>query len=149
MIVRTAAANRPPPRNMHTGSVSTQASRMLRSVSLCKPERCAAIGLAVKAAGERVPWVLDPVLVDRSAPRAAYAKTLVADHPRAIRLNGAEFRALVAAEPSAAALARYGAQHASIIGLTGDRDIVASMSDAVSKLADSIALAAASLPRQL
>jgi hydroxyethylthiazole kinase len=100
------------------------ADALLVNLGTLDPERCAAIGLAVKAAGERVPWVLDPVLVDRSAPRAEYAKTLVADHPRAIRLNGAEFRALAAAEPSAAALARYGAQHASIIGLTGDRDIV-------------------------
>ena len=53
------------------------------------------------AAGERrPPWVLDPVFIDRSQPRTAYARTLVAQKPRAIRLNAAEFTAL--AEPDGA-----------------------------------------------
>jgi hydroxyethylthiazole kinase len=52
----------------------------------------AAIGVPIS----RHPWVLDPVFIDRSPPRAAFAKTLVAKKPRALRLNRAEFGALSA-----------------------------------------------------
>src|SRR3954463_10191970 len=48
----------------------------------------AAIGVANKAG---IPWVLDPVFIDRSPPRAAFAKKLVGLKPRALRLNAAEF----------------------------------------------------------
>ena len=53
--------------------------------------RCSAVAAAGKA---RIPWVLDPVFIDRSTPRAAFAKRLVARKPAAIRLNAAEFGAL-------------------------------------------------------
>jgi hydroxyethylthiazole kinase len=100
------------------------ADALLVNLGTLDPERRAAIELALDAAGARVPWVLDPVLVDRSAPRAAYAKALVAAHPRAIRLNGAEFGALAEAGSSPEMLAQYAALHGSVIGLTGDRDVV-------------------------
>ena len=58
-------------------------------------------------AEEGVPWVLDPVFIDRSEPRAAYARSLVAQKPRAIRLNRAEFVALSGTEPDGEALTRY------------------------------------------
>jgi len=101
-----------------------RADALLVNLGTLDPERRAAIELAVNAAGERVPWVLDPVLIDRSPPRCALAVALAARHPRAIRLNAAEFRGLAGAAPSAETLARYAAQGASVIGLTGDRDIV-------------------------
>src|SRR5436190_24398171 len=63
----------------------------------------AAIGVANKAG---IPWVLDPVFIDRSPPRAAFAKTLVAKKPRALRLNRAEFGAL-SGKIDDAALARF------------------------------------------
>jgi hydroxyethylthiazole kinase len=100
------------------------ADALLVNLGTLDPERRAAIELALDAAGARVPWVLDPVFVDRSAPRAAYAKALVAAHPRAIRLNGAEFRALADADSSPETLSQYVALHGSVIGLTGDRDVV-------------------------
>jgi hydroxyethylthiazole kinase len=68
--------------------------------------------------------VLDPVLVDRSPPRAALATALAARHPRAIRLNGAEFQTLAGAASSADAAARYAHDCATVLGLTGDHDIV-------------------------
>ena len=102
-----------------------RADALLINLGTLDPERRAAIDLAVTAAGERLPWVLDPVLIDRSPPRAALATALVARHPRAIRLNGAEFQALAGAEPSAEAVARYAAAQACVLGLTGGRDIVA------------------------
>ena len=75
-------------------------------------------------ADERRPWVLDPVFVDRSEPRTAFAKTLVARQPWAVRLNGAEFAALADAAPEDAALKRYVLDHLGVIALTGATDVV-------------------------
>lgn len=104
------------------------ADALLVNLGTLDTERRAAIDLAIIAAGAQVPnpvpWVLDPVLIDRSRPRLGLAATLAARHPRAIRLNDAEFRALSGVEPGAEALARYAAARGSVIGLTGDRDIV-------------------------
>src|SRR5688572_258933 len=47
---------------------------------------------AVNTAGK--PWVLDPVFIDRSAPRAALARRLVAKRPTTLRLNEHELHAL-------------------------------------------------------
>jgi hydroxyethylthiazole kinase len=100
------------------------ADALLVNLGTLDPERRSAIDIAVATAGPAVPWVLDPVFVDRSAPRAAYADTLTARHPRAIRLNGAEFSALAGADPGDTALARYAGDRASVIALTGGRDVV-------------------------
>jgi hydroxyethylthiazole kinase len=105
-----------------------RADALLVNLGTLDPERRAAIELAVTAAESRVPdgvpWVLDPVLVDRSPPRNAFAQALVARRPRALRLNAAEFAALAGEKPTAAALARYATATGSAIGLTGDRDII-------------------------
>jgi hydroxyethylthiazole kinase len=76
------------------------------------------------AAEESLPWVLDPVLIDRSPPRAAYAADLVTRGPRAVRLNRAEFAALAGAEPEGEALRRYALDAVTVIGLTGETDVV-------------------------
>jgi hydroxyethylthiazole kinase len=107
------------------------ADALLVNLGTLDGDRRAAIDIAITAANERVPWVLDPAFVDRSAPRAALATALVARHPRAIRLNGTEFRALAGAEPGRGALARWAKQTASVLGLTGHRDIVADGARAV------------------
>ena len=89
------------------------------------PERqkasLAAIGVANKAG---IPWVLDPVFIDRSPPRAAFAKKLVAMKPRALRLNRAEFGALAGGKTDDAALARFAKARRTVVGLTGERDLV-------------------------
>ena len=100
------------------------ADALLINLGTLDAERRTAIDLAIAAAGERVPWILDPVLIDRSAPRAALANQLVARHPRAIRLNAAEFRTLAGAAPERDAPARYAAAQGSVLGLTGGRDVV-------------------------
>jgi len=100
------------------------ADALLVNLGTLDTERRAAIDLAIIAVGAQVPWVLDPVLIDRSRPRRELAATLASRHPRAIRLNDAEFRALAGVEPSAEALARYAATQGSVIGLTGGRDVV-------------------------
>ena len=85
----------------------------------------AAIGVANK---QGIPWVLDPVFIDRSPPRAAFARKLVAMKPRALRLNAAEFGALSGGkkknETDDAALARYAKARRTVVGLTGEHDLV-------------------------
>jgi hydroxyethylthiazole kinase len=86
--------------------------------------RKAALAAVAVANKRRIPWVLDPVFIDRSPPRAAFAKTLVAKKPRALRLNRAEFGALSGGEIDDAALARFAKARQTVVGLTGERDRV-------------------------
>ena len=104
---------------------TARADALVVNLGTLDPERRAAIDIAVASAGERVPWLLDPVFVDRSPSRLVFATTLVARRPRAIRLNGAEFLALAGAEPSRDALGRYAGDRSTVVGLTGGRDVVA------------------------
>ena len=66
--------------------------------------------------------MLDPVFIDRSEPRAAYARSLVAQRPRAIRLNRAEFAALADADADDATLTRYALDTRAVMALTGTID---------------------------
>lgn len=83
----------------------------------------AAIPVAVK---NGKPWVLDPVFIDRSKPRAAFAKRLVGKNPTVLRLNQAEFAALAGGAPDAKAkVARYAAAaQRTVVALTGESDFV-------------------------
>jgi hydroxyethylthiazole kinase len=86
-------------------------------------ERRAATKIALETARQgNVPWVLDPVFIDRSAPRATFARDLVARAPTAIRLNRAEFSALADSEPSREALAAYAREQKTVIALSGETD---------------------------
>jgi hydroxyethylthiazole kinase len=73
---------------------------------------------------ERRPWVLDPVFVDRSQARNAFAKALVGKKPWVVRLNGAEFSALADAAPMDDALRQYALHQLGVLALTGATDIV-------------------------
>lgn len=85
-------------------------------------ERREACEIAIAKAGAvAAPWVLDPVFVDRSETRAAFASTLVGRHPQAIRLNDAEFATLAGADRD---MARFALNHRTVIGLTGATDVV-------------------------
>src|ERR1700686_5128572 len=67
------------------------ADALLVNLGTFDAERRAAVDLALGAAGEgRVPWVLDPVLIERSPPRAQFAHELVGRGPAVIRLNQRE-----------------------------------------------------------
>jgi hydroxyethylthiazole kinase len=107
------------------GAFVASADALLVNLGTFDADRRAATDTAVAAAAEEgLPWVLDPVLIDRSPPRATYARTLVARGPRAVRLNHAEFAALAAAEPQAEALRGYARDARSVVGLTGEADVV-------------------------
>src|SRR3981081_4729832 len=82
-----------------------RADALLINLGTLARERREAAEVAIEqATAERRPWGLDPVFVDRSQPRTAFAKALVGKKPWAVRLNGAEFSALAAGAPMHAPL---------------------------------------------
>jgi hydroxyethylthiazole kinase len=102
-----------------------RADSLLVNLGTLNRDRREAAEIAIEGVSdERRPWVLDPVFVDRSEPRTALAKALVAKRPWAIRLNGAEFAALADAVPEDDALKQYVLEHLGVIALTGATDIV-------------------------
>src|SRR3954466_7665005 len=96
---------------------AARADALLINLGTFDPERqkasLTAIGVANKAG---IPWVLDPVFIDRSPPRAAFAKILVGKKPRALRLNRAEFGALSGGKGDDAALARFAKARRTVVG---------------------------------
>ena len=107
------------------GFFVADADALLVNLGTFDAERRAAAEIAVAAAArESVPWVLDPVFVDRSAPRAEFARELIARSPTVVRLNHAEFAALAGAEPSREAVMTAAADNELTIGLSGAADLV-------------------------
>jgi len=89
-------------------------------------ERREASEIAVDSARRgNVPWVLDPVFVDRSAPRASFARVLIGRGPQVLRLNRAEFSALAGGEATPDALVAYAGDKNLTVGLSGEVDWVA------------------------
>jgi hydroxyethylthiazole kinase len=108
------------------GAFVQRADALLVNLGTFDQERRAATAAALEVAAERrIPWVLDPVFIDRSQPRAVYAASLVAQNPDAIRLNAAEFAALAEAEPEDAALSAYALDTLAVVALTGTVDRIA------------------------
>jgi hydroxyethylthiazole kinase len=102
-----------------------RADALLVNLGTFDAERQKAAFAAVAAAAKaRIPWVLDPAFIDRSAPRAAFAKKLAGKRPAAVRLNAAEFSALAGGKADEPGVARYAKARNAVIGLTGKRDLV-------------------------
>ena len=98
---------------------------LLVNLGMFDVERQKAALAAIPVANKkRTPWVLDPVYIDSSAPRAAFAKRLVAKKPTALRLNQHELAALGGNAKDLAAFTRHTANMNTVIGLTGERDFV-------------------------
>src|SRR5215813_10030072 len=107
------------------GSFVANADALLVNLGTFDAARRQATDTAIEvAAEESLPWVIDPVLIDRSPPRATYAADLVTRGPRAVRLNRAEFAALADSEPDQEALRRYALKARTVVGLTGETDTV-------------------------
>jgi hydroxyethylthiazole kinase len=103
-----------------------RADALLVNLGTFDRDRREATEIAVETAlQDDVPWVLDPVFVDRAPPRAAFALSLVASGPKAVRLNAAEFAALSGRDGDRAALAAYAAAHKTVVGLSGATDLIA------------------------
>jgi hydroxyethylthiazole kinase len=107
---------------------AARADALLVNLGTFDPERQKASLAAIAVANRQgIPWVLDPVFVDRSKPRAAFAKAVLAKKPRAMRLNAAEFAALAGKDEDGvndAALARFAKTKLTVIGLTGAQDFI-------------------------
>jgi hydroxyethylthiazole kinase len=107
------------------GAFVASAQALLVNLGTFDAERREATGIAIEAAAShRVPWVLDPVFVDRAKPRAAFARELISRRPSVIRLNHSEFVALsdsALSRNSALAFAR--SSHATV-AVSGETDLV-------------------------
>jgi hydroxyethylthiazole kinase len=103
-----------------------RADALLVNLGTFDRERRRATEVAVEtAARHAVPWVLDPVFIDRSEQRAAFAGELVTRGPNTVRLNHAEFAVIAGTEPAPDALADYARSHKTVVALSGDTDLVA------------------------
>jgi hydroxyethylthiazole kinase len=107
------------------GAFVARSDALLVNLGTFDRERREATEIAVDAASQaKVPWVLDPVFVDRAAPRAGFARALIGRGPKVVRLNHAEFSALAGTEPSHAAAMAYAREHEVVLGLSGKADLV-------------------------
>jgi hydroxyethylthiazole kinase len=114
------------------GAFVARADAVLVNLGTFDDERRAATAAALEVAAERrIPWVLDPVFIDRSEARADYAKSLMAQNPDAVRLNGAEFAALSGNEPDDDALARTALDTLAVVALTGTVDRITDGAQAI------------------
>lgn len=107
------------------GAFVSRSNALLVNLGTFDRERREATVIAVEAAAkDHVPWVLDPVFVDRSASRAAFARDMVALAPKVARLNHDEFSALARSEPTRAAVNAYARDRNIVVGLSGETDLV-------------------------
>jgi len=107
------------------GTFVSRADTLLVNLGTFDRERREATEIAVETAIRGgLPWILDPVFIDRSAARAAFARALLASVPKAVRLNAAEFTALSGNEPTRDALTAFARGAKSVIGLSGATDLV-------------------------
>jgi hydroxyethylthiazole kinase len=101
------------------------ADGLLVNLGTLDNERREAIGLALDAAAAKaLPVVLDPVFVERSPARLAFARTLIARRPAVIRLNAAELTALAGEDASADCARRFAQASGCVVALTGEMDVV-------------------------
>jgi hydroxyethylthiazole kinase len=114
------------------GGFVASAQGLLVNLGTFDPERRAATLIAVEAAQRhKVPWVLDPVFVDRAPPRLAFARELIARGPRVVRLNRHEFEALADAAASHENVMAFARDARTIVALSGPTDLIADGTRAV------------------
>jgi hydroxyethylthiazole kinase len=107
------------------GPFVARAQGLLVNLGTFDAERREATAIAVEtAARHKLPWVLDPVFVDRAPPRAVFARELIGRRPTVVRLNHAEFSALAGDKPSPNQTMAYARENRIVIGLSGETDLV-------------------------
>src|SRR5258708_22732639 len=83
------------------GTFVASAQGLLVNLGTFDRERRQATAIATDAAAaHKLPWVLDPVFIDRNPLRAAFARELIASGPTVLRLNHTELSAPSAHAPS-------------------------------------------------
>ncbi len=107
------------------GDFVAGADALLVNLGTFDGERRESVLLALEVARHHgKPWVLDPVLINRSEPRAGFAKSLLAKKPAAIRLNSDEFRAL-GGRAGEAGVVEFAKAAGTIVALSGGTDMIA------------------------
>jgi hydroxyethylthiazole kinase len=108
------------------GAFVARSDALLVNLGTFDRERREATSIAVDAAAQHgLPWVLDPVFIDRAPTRAAYARDLVFLAPKALRLNAPEFAALAGGQADLDSVAAYARAHDLTVGLSGATDLIA------------------------
>jgi hydroxyethylthiazole kinase len=107
------------------GAFVAGAQGLLVNLGTFDAERRAATTIAVEAVTQKnLPWVLDPVFVERASPRAAFARDLIGRRPTVVRLNHAEFAALAGCASSREQAMAYARANGVVIALSGETDLV-------------------------
>ncbi len=107
------------------GAFVAGANALLVNLGTFDAERRSAVEIAVEtAAREGVPWVLDPVFVDRAPARLQFARELLKRGPQVVRLNHAEFAALAGSAPSPETVAAAARANGTVFALSGATDLV-------------------------
>jgi len=100
--------------------VVARSDALLVNLGILDEARRAAMSRAVEVASRRrMPWVLDPVMVERSPARLGFARSLLAQRPAVVRGNSGEIAAL-AGDGDAGDLTRG----ATVVAETGPVDVV-------------------------
>lgn len=101
------------------------ADTLLVNLGTFDAERRSTIEIALGAVQTaRMPWVLDPVFIERSPERARFARDLLGRGPSVVRLNPSEFGPLFGGAPADDAASRVAAACSTVVALTGGVDIV-------------------------
>jgi hydroxyethylthiazole kinase len=107
------------------GPFVASAQGLLVNLGTFDRERRQATMIAIdSAAAHKLPWVLDPVFVDRIPPRAAFARELIGRGPTVLRLNHAEFSVLSGEAPSRDAAVAFARTSGVVVALSGATDLV-------------------------
>jgi hydroxyethylthiazole kinase len=107
------------------GSFVASAQALLVNLGTFDAERREATAITLQAATtNKVPWVLDPVFVDRSESRAAFARELIVRRPVVVRMNHGEFSALADAVPSRDSTMSYARSNRTVVAVSGETDLI-------------------------
>lgn len=109
-----------------------RADALLINLGTLDAERRAAIPRAIATARDKqVPWILDPVFVDASAPRLNLADQLLAHSPSVIRCNRSEFEMLAGQRCEASTVSTFGQRWNTTVAVTGAEDLIMDANQAV------------------
>jgi len=107
------------------GAFAEHCDALLVNLGTMDEERRAAIGIAIDLIAHKDRrWLLDPVFIERSKVRCAFAQDLLARKPAAIRLNAAELAALMPQADESSRAASLSAQTGAIVAQTGAVDTI-------------------------
>jgi hydroxyethylthiazole kinase len=107
------------------GGFVASAQALLANLGTFDAARREATGLAIEAAlHHKLPWVLDPVFIERAPPRTAFARELIGRGPTAVRLNHAEFSALGGGTMTRENAIGYARAKRTIVALSGETDLI-------------------------